>query len=301
MQEEPSAASPTVETCYRHPAVQTRVHCTRCARPICPDCMIPAPVGHQCPECVELARKEFRGTPQQRLRSVGRVSVTKAVLVVLFAAYIVEVSVGGANSLITGPSERALLDLGAMFPPAIALAGQYWRLLSATLLHAGLLHIGLNAWALWIFGSLVERTFGRLRFMLIYVVSAFAGSAASYAFGPPVTLGVGASGAIVGLFGAFIAYNYRRRHMPQAAGALRWAATILVINAVIGLGFPGVDWRAHLGGLVAGAATGAALEGVGPERYRTLIAVLGTAAVVLVGIVLVVWRTDQLRSLLGVG
>ena len=48
----PSPPAPTIEVCYRHPDVQTRVHCTRCDRPICPDCMIPAPVGHQCPECV---------------------------------------------------------------------------------------------------------------------------------------------------------------------------------------------------------------------------------------------------------
>jgi membrane associated rhomboid family serine protease len=260
--------------------------------------MIPAPVGHQCPECVELARKEFRQGPVQRIRTATGISVTRIVLVVLLAGYIIEVAVGGANSLLTGPNERVLFDLGAMFPPAVAL-GQYWRLFSATLLHAGLLHIGLNAWALWLFGSLVETSFGRGRFVVIYVVSAFLGSAASYAFGPTVTLGVGASGAIVGLFGAFIAYNLRRRHLAQAAGNLRWAATIILINAVIGFGFPGVDWRAHVGGLFAGAATGAVLEGVGPRRYQTLFAVGGTLVVILIGVLLVTWRTDQLRPILG--
>ena len=56
----PSPPAPTIEVCYRHPEVPTRVHCTRCERPICPDCMIPAPVGFQCPECVAEARREFR-------------------------------------------------------------------------------------------------------------------------------------------------------------------------------------------------------------------------------------------------
>ncbi len=300
MQEDPSTTAPTAEYCYRHPMEVTRVHCTRCGRPICTDCMIPAPVGHQCPECVELARKEFREGPAQRIRKATGVSVTRVVLVVLFAAYIVEITTGGAGSLIAGPNNQVLFDLGAMYPPAIA-AGQYWRLFSATLLHEGLLHIGLNAWALWLFGSLVETTFGKWKFALIYVVSAFIGSAASYAFGPVISIGVGASGAIVGLFGAFIAYNLRRRHLAQAAGNLRWAATIILINAVIGFGFPGVDWRAHVGGLLAGAATGAVLEGVGPQRYRTLFAVAGTTAVVLLGIVLVVWRTGQIRALPGLG
>jgi membrane associated rhomboid family serine protease len=300
MQEDPSTAAPTAEYCYRHPMEVTRVHCTRCGRPICTDCMIPAPVGHQCPECVELARKEFRQGPVQRIRRASGISVTRIVLVVLFAAYIVEVSAGGVGSLIGGPNPQTLFDLGAMVPGAIA-AGQWWRLFSATLLHAGILHIGLNAYALWLFGSLVETTFGKWKFALIYVVSAFLGSAASYAFGPVISIGVGASGAIVGLFGAFIAYNLRRRHLAQAAGNLRWAATIILINAVIGFGFPGVDWRAHVGGLLAGAATGAVLEGIGPQRYRTLLAVAGTAAVVLLGIVLVVWRTGQIRALPGLG
>ena len=64
----PSPPAPTIEVCYRHPNVPTRVHCTRCERPICPDCMIPAPVGFQCPECVEEARREFRKGSGRPLR-----------------------------------------------------------------------------------------------------------------------------------------------------------------------------------------------------------------------------------------
>ena len=70
----PSPPAPTIEVCYRHPDVPTRVHCTRCERPICPDCMIPAPVGFQCPECVEEARREFRKGPGRPFR--GGISVT---------------------------------------------------------------------------------------------------------------------------------------------------------------------------------------------------------------------------------
>jgi membrane associated rhomboid family serine protease len=263
--------------------------------------MIPAPVGHQCPECVEEARREFRKSPagraQRQLRPPSGLSATRAILVILFAAYLVEIFVGGTNSIITGPSERVLFQLGAMYPPAIA-AGQSWRLFTATLLHAGLLHIGLNAWALWIFGALVESTFGRGKFLVIYVVSAFLGSVTSYAFGPVVTLGVGASGAIVGLFGAFIAYNVRRRHLASAMGNLRWGATIIVLNALLGFGFSGVDWRAHVGGLLAGAAVGAALDDGIPRQLRTPVAIATTIGVVLLGVVLVIWRTHQLAPLI---
>src|SRR5436190_15530219 len=175
MQEDSSTAAPPAEYCYRHPTEATRVHCTRCGRPICTACMIPAPVGHQCPECVEDARREFRKTPagrqQARLRPASGLSATRAILVVLFAVYFLEVYQGGAGSLLTGPNNFVLYNLGAMVPGAVA-AGQYWRLITATLLHAGLLHIGLNAWALWIFGALVENTFGRGKFLVIYLVSA---------------------------------------------------------------------------------------------------------------------------------
>jgi membrane associated rhomboid family serine protease len=262
--------------------------------------MIPAPVGHQCPECVEDARREFRRSPagraQRRLRPPSGLSATRAILVILFAAYFVEIFAGGPNSIITGPSNQVLFNLGAMAPPAVAV-GQWWRLFTATLLHAGLLHIGLNAWALWIFGALVENTFGRGKFLVIYVVSAFLGSAASYAFGPVNTLAVGASGAIVGLFGAFIAYNVRRRHLASAMANLRWAATIILLNVLLGFGFAAVDWRAHLGGLLAGAAVGAALDPALARQYRSTLAVAATIGVVLVGIVLVIWRTNELAPL----
>jgi membrane associated rhomboid family serine protease len=301
MQEDSSTTAPPAEYCYRHPTEATRVHCTRCGRPICTACMIPAPVGHQCPECVEDARRQFRQSPagrtQRQLRPPSGLSATRAILVVLIAAYFVEIFAGGPNSIITGPSNQVLFRLGAMYPPAVA-AGQSWRLLTATLLHAGLLHIGLNAWALWIFGGLVENTFGRGKFLAIYVVSAFLGSVTSYAFGPVVTLGVGASGAIVGLFGAFIAYNVRRRHRASAMGNLRWAATIILLNALLGFGFSGVDWRAHVGGLLAGAAVGAALDDDVPRQLRAPVAIATTVGVVLLGVVLVIWRTNQLAPLI---
>jgi membrane associated rhomboid family serine protease len=285
----------TIEVCYRHPNQETRVHCTRCGRPICPECMIPAPVGYQCPECVQQARREFRQGPGRPLR--GGVSVTKALLVAIVGMFVVEMAVGGSGALFDVPSRRALFDLGAMVPLAIA-DGQFWRLFSAMFLHANLLHIGFNAYALYLFGTMVERDFGRTRMILIYVVAGFLASAASYAFGD-LNSAVGASGAIFGIFGAFIAYNYRRRHLAMAAANLRWAMTLILLNAFLALGFSTIDWRAHLGGLVAGAAAGAVAEGWGPPARRRVIQVAGFMALVAVGVALVVWRTNDIRALPG--
>lgn len=298
MAEEQLTPARTIEVCYRHPDVPTRVHCTRCERPICPDCMIPAPVGYQCPECVERARREFRRGPGRPFR--GGVSATKVLLVAIVVPFVFEVALGGARSLFTGPSGRVLFDMGAMQPLAVA-SGQFWRLFTAMFLHAGLFHLGFNAYALWLFGQQVEASFGRTWMLTIYFVTGFLATVASYAFGPIDSLAVGASGAIFGIFGAFIAYNYRRRHLAASAANLRWAMTLILLNALLTLGIREIDWRAHLGGLIAGFLAGYVAEGIGSRRQRMVVAIAGTAALIAVGIALVVWRTGEIRSLPGFG
>jgi membrane associated rhomboid family serine protease len=288
----PFPPAPTIEVCYRHPDVQTRVHCTRCDRPICPDCMIPAPVGHQCPECVEQARRDFRSGPGRALR--GGVSATKALLVAIAIPFVIEVILGGPQALFN-PSAEILFDMGAMQPIAVA-DGQFWRLFTAMFLHVGLLHVALNAYFFWLFGRMVEASFGRTWMVLIYVVAGFLASVASYAFGPVTTLAVGASGAISGVFGAFIAYNYRRRQHAMNAANLRLALTVIVLNAVIAIGYSSIDWRAHVGGLVAGFALGYLADNSGPARQRAVVRFAGVATLVVIGIALVLWRTAEIRS-----
>jgi membrane associated rhomboid family serine protease len=289
--------SATVEVCYRHPTQQTGVHCTRCGRPICPECMIPAPVGFHCPECVQQARREFRQGPGHPLR--GGVVATKALLAAILVMFVVELVVGGGQNLLGAPSNRDLINLGAMQPILIA-NGQYWRLFTAMFLHAGLLHLGFNAYALWLLGSMLETNLGRTRMVLIYFVTGFLASAASYAFSPIGTVGVGASGAIFGIFGAFIAYNYRRRHLAIASANLRWAWTLILLNLLLAFGFSSqIDWRAHLGGLVAGLAAGAVAEGWGTAAQRRAVQIAGFVVLVAIGTALVVWRTNDIRQLQG--
>jgi len=298
---------PTTERCYRHPDVETGVHCTRCGRPICPECMIAAPVGHQCPECVEEARREFRKGPGKQI-AVARVrtglSVTLILLAAMGAMFVVEVIAGGAGSLMDGPSGLKLIDLGASIGVTqtpggdlVGIAtGQYWRLFSAMFLHAGLIHIAFNAYALWIFGSMVEQELGHLRLALIFFTTGIFASAASYAFGPYYAVGVGASGAIFGVFGAFVAYNYRRRHLAIAAARLRSALVLVLVNMVIAFSIPAIDWRAHVGGFVAGLVAGFVAEGVGTPTQRRVILILGSAGILVAAWALVVWRTAQLHA-----
>lgn len=268
--------------------------------------MIPAPVGHQCPECVNQARREFRAGPGRRIAAANvrrGASVTTALLTLIGAMFVVEVATGGPGSLLTGPSGKRLVDLGAsvaLFPGpgggAIGVAaGQYWRLVTAMFLHAGLLHIAFNAYALWLFGTIVEQELGGLRLLLIFFVTGFFASAASYAFGPDA-VGVGASGAIFGIFGAFIAYNYRRRHLAIAAARLRSALMLIVINAVLAFSISGIDWRAHVGGLAAGLVAGYAAEGTGSASTRRAILVLGFSSILVAAVALVAWHTVRVRA-----
>jgi len=299
---------PTTERCYRHPDVETGVRCTRCGRPICPECMIPAPVGHQCPQCVADARREFRSGPGRRVAAarVRHTSATMVLLALIVAMFVVEVVAGGPGSLMTGPPNDTLVRLGAsvaLYPSGgggvIGIAtGQYWRLLSSMFLHAGIIHIAFNAYALWIFGTVIEQELGTLRMLLIYFVTGIVAGAASYAFGP-LAVGVGASGAIFGLFGAFVTYNYRRRHLAIAAARLRAAVTLVVLNMVLALSIPGIDWRAHVGGFIAGLVAGFAAEGVGSPATRRTTLVAGFGGLLVVAAWLVAWHTSQLHTLYG--
>jgi membrane associated rhomboid family serine protease len=268
--------------------------------------MIPAPVGHQCPNCVEDARREFREGPGRRIAAANLkrgLSATSVLLGLLGAIYVIEVVTGGPGSLFSGPPADTLIDLGASVALAqdrgggligIA-AGQNWRLISAIFLHAGILHLAFNAYALWIFGRVVEDELGSLRFVLIFFVTGFVASAASYAFGPNA-VGVGASGAIFGVFGAFVTYNYRRRHLAIAAARLRGAVTLVVINMILAFSIPGIDYRAHIGGFIAGLAAGWAAEGVGSRFTRRATLLLGFGGLIAVGVALVVWHTAELRD-----
>lgn len=302
-------APPGTEHCYRHPSEQTGVHCTRCGRPICPACMIEAPVGYQCPECVGEARREFRKGPGRRIAvaNAKAMSATNVLLATIGAVFVAELVVAGPDALLLGPTSRQLYDMGggaaflAQIDPVFRVlpgiaTGQYWRLVTSMFLHIGLIHLAFNAYALWLFGTAIERELGRVRFLLIYFATGIFASAASYAFGTPGAVGAGASGAIFGLFGAYLAYNYRRRGSALADARVQQMVRLIVLNAILALSLHFIDWRAHLGGLVAGLAAGYVAEGWGTLERRRRILVFGFAGILLAAAALVAWRTADLQS-----
>jgi membrane associated rhomboid family serine protease len=281
----PETAKP--ETCYRHPGQETLVHCTRCGRPICPECMTPAPVGHHCPACVTEAR---RSAPRRPIRLRRPRSVTIVLLAVNVAVFAFSflLSIGGGRT-------ETLVRLGAMVPILVA-DGQFWRLVTAIFLHVNIVHLLLNSLGLAIFGNLVESVIGGGRMLAVYLVSGFVASAVSFAFGSVNSIAVGASGAIFGLLGTWLAYNLRRRQLSLARANVQGALLLIALNLVIGFSIPGVDNLAHVGGLVAGIIGGFAVDGFGRRGIRTASRIVGLVMLFLAGVALTAWRVAELRA-----
>lgn len=147
-------------------------------------------------------------------------------------------------------------------------AGQWWRLLSATFLHGGLMHLLFNMFGLWVAGALLERIFGSRQFLLIYFVSALAGSVASLFFSAQTNVSVGASGAVFGVAGALItAVLQHRQTLPKVFSSqiLGGFSVYVAYSLLQGFTRPNIDNAAHVGGLLAGLMVAWVL----PERFDT--------------------------------
>ncbi|MFE2885240.1 rhomboid family intramembrane serine protease [Streptomyces sp. NPDC059272] len=283
----------SLPVCYRHPDRETGIRCTRCEKPICPECMVSASVGFQCPDCVRSGSGTGHAptAAQPRTLAGGTVAadprlVTKILIGLCIAAYVVQRVVGDKFT-----NDFELIGRASFtgLPPYEGVAeGQPYRLLTAMFLHASPIHIIFNMLSLWWLGGPLEAALGRARYIALYVVSGLAGSALTYLIAAQNQPSLGASGAIFGLFGA-TAVLMRRLNYD-----LRPLIAILVINLIFTFN-PGMNiaWQAHIGGLVAGVITGYAM--VHAPRERRALIQYGTCAVVLVVVVvLTLIRTAQL-------
>lgn len=273
--------------CHGHPDRPTKLRCSRCNRPICGQCAIPASVGQHCPWCVAEARKS---RPKVRTALQVNAPGVRSILFLNIAAWIVQLVATFTSAGYPDPFTARL----ALVPPAIA-DGEWWRLITPMFLHATvgpffLLHILFNCYILYVYGPQVEKVFGTRNFLVMYLTAGFLGSAASYAFGPFFKLGVGASGAVFGMVGVLIAYLYTRRDSALVTDYLRNLLFFVGINLVFGFMVTGIDNFAHVGGLVAGLVLGLAYDSA-KRRSAPALGLAATAAVVGGGIVLVALRT----------
>ncbi|HEX8834634.1 MAG TPA: rhomboid family intramembrane serine protease [Abditibacteriaceae bacterium] len=167
----------------------------------------------------------------------------------LMAANILLFVISAMRGGVLDTDSEVLFDMGMLFAPAVW-EGQTWRLVTSTFLHAGVMHIAFNMWALHNLGVELERIYGPRNFLWLYFGAGWTASLASLMF---TGASVGASGAVFGLAGAWLAIAFRRRDYFKAFGAQ--VLNIVVINLVIGYSFGAyIDNSAHIGGLIGGLA-----------------------------------------------
>lgn len=283
----PAEAAPPAPVCFRHTDRETWIQCSRCMRPICPECMTAAAVGYQCPECVRQGAATVR---QPRTTFGGHLSrdggVTMSIIGICAGLYLVVGWMGALGGLARW----------GMQPVMIAVNGEWFRLFSSMFLHAGLLHLALNMYVLLLLGPPLERVLGHGRFLTLFVLAGLGGAVASYTFSSAGTLSVGASGAIFGLMTAWIVVA---RRMDRDASQV---VVLLALNVALGFFVPSIDWRAHLGGAVTGALVAMALTTgrgrAGRENLGRQALVVGLIAAGLVAIV--IWRTNEILQLIPV-
>ena len=240
----------TVETryCYRHPDRETGLSCSDCGRPICADCATFAPVGIRCPDHAGTRKgptKRIRPRPVLRTPGValasGSAPITRVLIAINVVIYLITVSQGGGFN---SPGGK-LFDQWILWGPLVPHGGWY-RLVTAMFLHASIIHIGFNMYALWVIGTPVEQYLGKVRYVGLYFVSGLAGSAGALLLTPNNPT-LGASGAVFGILGAMMILEWQATGR-FAGNALTW----IVINLVIDVFVPGISLGGHIGGLIGG-------------------------------------------------
>jgi len=230
--------------------------------------MITAPVGFQCPECVKGA-PPVRRYSEMRRPSSQQVAVTLALIAINVALFLPTMSGGGA----TGRGTADLTERLALYGPFVR-DGEWYRLITSGFLHYGLLHVGFNMFILYQLGLLLEPAFGRLRFGLLYFASLLGGSVGALLLSPNA-LTAGASGAVFGCMAAVVVALRRR-----GVGVLQSnIGMLLIINLVLTFTVNGISIGGHLGGLVAGAVGGFALDHTreSPAQGAVAVALLAVA------------------------
>ena len=296
----------TAPVCYRHPSKETYVRCTRCERPICPDCMNEASVGHQCPECVAQGRRTQRPARTAFGGSVaGRAgTATKALIGINVVVMLISILSGGVNAVAGGGwggllgNGTPLTEWGSVlgsdaYGPIGDVAlhgiahGEWYRLFTAMFLHYGVLHLLMNMYALWFLGRDIERVLGPVRYVGLYLLAGLGGNVAAYLFSSADSRTAGASTAVFGLMSAIFVL-LKRLNLSVAP-----ILPVIVINVVFTFVISNISVAGHLGGLVVGAVVAAVLA-YAPKERRNLVQGVGCAAVLVILLLLAVYHTLSL-------
>lgn len=225
--------------CYRHPDREAYVRCQRCERLICPDCQVEASVGFL---CVDDAGAQAR--PTRIRRSVFNSDapvLTQALVAINLVLFAAQILTGGRVT-------------DYLYYTPIATLIEPWRMITAGFVHSdnlfteptSVLHIALNMYTLYVFGQVLEPMLGRVRFLVLYLLSILGGSVAVLWFAEPSSGVLGASGGVFGLMGAYLVV------VRTLGGNSNSIMGVIAFNLIFTFLNPGVSWQGHIGGLAIG-------------------------------------------------
>ena len=205
---------------------------------------------------------DINGTNERKNKKMEKIFSSKRPIVtwIIIALCIIMFFVSGM-----GYDTYTLVKYGANFSGLVR-NGELYRLVTYMFLHAGIVHIGLNMYSLYIVGPRVEDFFGKWKYALIYFISGICGGLLSIGVTPNV-VSVGASGAIFGLFGALIYFGYNYRGYIGAMIRSQ-VVPIVIYNLFMGLFIPGIDMWGHVGGLIGGILTANMVGTIENKKYN---------------------------------
>ena len=180
-----------------------------------------------------------------RLAFFYRRSKITFIFLTIMIVYFIFITLNGGTTDV-----ETLIRYGALFPPFIAMYGEYYRLVTAIFIHIGIAHIFFNGYALYVFGPQIEGLLGPKKFLLFFLLTGVGGNLATFLFNFD-SISAGASGSLFGILGAFLYLVHRHRDMVTPWGR-RQIFSLITINLVLTFVVPSISTTAHLGGLAMG-------------------------------------------------
>lgn len=178
--------------------------------------------------------------------------ITRFLIIANVIVFLWEAVIAGPGmfSMFGSSHEERILLAGALWPNAVLIDHQWWRIVTSAFLHEGLMHIFVNMISLWALGRFIEMILGSARTLIVYVLAMIASGLGIIFLSAPNVPTLGASGAIFGLFGALFAIGFK--FGPRGMQLVRDNLGILILNLIITFTVPAISWQAHVSGLLTG-------------------------------------------------
>lgn len=181
----------------------------------------------------------------ENIKRYIKTSPVNSTFLAIIIVYFIIITLGGGTTNV-----ETLVKFGAFFPPFITQFNQYYRFVTSIFIHIGVTHLFFNGYALYIFGTQIEKLMGHKKYILFFLLTGIVGNIATY-FLNPTSVSAGASGSLFGLLGVFLYLIIHHKDMITKEGR-KSILQLLGLNLLITIIIPNISITAHLGGLITG-------------------------------------------------